>query len=410
MFSRSNRPAPLASIAMALRPLGALAMLVMCKGKEGNSSMSNLSFLHGEIQEELQRIMIAEFAAENAALNASEQARLLNESEHLHTECGPRYTAAKAWTTKAQHDVTVLEAKLNTTRLQLNETLARRRSLNTLQQHEQAIADEAEAEAQEARGKADAILPQRDAWVVSGMVIFSDWLSRLPCQNLVAASAGALGLASLLDSERFLQISSIAFMALGVGIAAGAKFLNSWSGEPLLLSLLVGSEAAFLAAAAAVVGLEGFQLFIGAIIGLVIAQLFAWVVGPAEVAFWYLAFLALGVAATGVGDKTAIAALGFAVGGFFLSSALVFVLAEILSAAALPSSWVDSADAYVNGINTQQALGKAAVVTRAAGFCLWAAVVVLGKRCSSWMNQKLQLQQPDNLRQPLLEVQAEVEP
>eukprot|EP00913_Durusdinium_trenchii_P020686 g19427.t1 len=142
----------------------------------------------------------------------------------------------------------------------------------------------------------------------------------------------------------------------------------------MLLSVLAGSEAALLTAAAALVGLAGFRLLIGAAMGLLVAQIFvSWAAGwfgPSGVSFWYLAFLTIGVAATGF-DKTTFPVIGYAIGGFLFSSSVVFFLAEFLSLGQLPTSWIDSADAFLNGDHPEQILGEAFIVLRVAGFFLW---------------------------------------
>ncbi|CAK8988259.1 unnamed protein product [Durusdinium trenchii] len=119
----------------------------------------------------------------------------------------------------------------------------------------------------------------------------------------------------------------------------------------------------------------------------------------------YLAFLTIGVAATGF-DKTTFPVIGYAIGGFLFSSSVVFFLAEFLSLGQLPTSWIDSADAFLNGDHPEQILGEAFIVLRVAGFFLWLATVLFGQRCSVWSRAFYteKLGQPAGpLRQPLLE-------
>eukprot|EP00434_Breviolum_minutum_P013401 symbB.v1.2.011808.t1/scaffold773.1/size166002/17 len=388
---------------MPWRPLG-LAIFTLCQAESNDT----LSILQSKIQEELHRIRIATFAAENAAANETEQVRLFNESERLFSECGPRYTLAEAKTTQAKGHVSKLEASINQTRVDLAGVEAKVQKAKAFEQKERLIEEEVKREAWASQSKADVILPQDDAWVVGGMHIFVGWLSGLPCQNLIAALVGALGVAGFLNSELFLEACSAVLVALGAGVAAGAKFLSSWGDEPLLLSILVGIEAAFLAAAAVFVGFAGFQLLIGAVTGLLVAQIFVtWAAGWCPgVPFWYLIFLAMGVAATGIDDKTALAVLGYAAAGFMLSSCMVFFLAEFFTATELPASWVDSVDAFINGDQPEQKLGEMAFIIRSAGFLLWFVTVAFGKKCSAWFRKKLEEPRGQQLRdylEPLLD-------
>lgn len=355
--------------------------------------------------------MIATFVAENAVQNRTQEVLSLRESEQILSECGPRYDAAKAKTVQAKDDISKLQASINQTKIDLLAMEAKVQKANAFEQREKVVEEEAEREAWASRSKADAILPQDDAWIIGGMAIFVSWLSSLPCQNLIAALAGALGAAGFLNSELFLQASSVLVVALGAGVAAGTKFFSSWGSEPMLLSILVGSEAAILSAAAAFVGFAGFQLFIGAVIGLLVAQIFvSWAAGWCPgVPFWYLVFLAVGVAATGFGDKTAAAVLGYAAAGLMLSSCVVFFLAEFFTAAELPASWVDSVDAFVNGDQPKQKLGEMAFIIRLCGFVLWFGTMAFGKKCSAWFRDKLQDKEPlRQLAEPLMDSPAAV--
>lgn len=366
--------------------------------------------------------MIATFVAENAVQNRTQEVLSLRESEQILSECGPRYDAAKAKTVQAKDDISKLQASINQTKIDLLAMEAKVQKANAFEQREKVVEEEAEREAWASRSKADAILPQDDAWIIGGMAIFVSWLSSLPCQNLIAALAGALGAAGFLNSELFLQARSVLVVALGAGVAAGTKFFSSWGSEPMLLSILVGSEAAILSAAAAFVGFAGFQLFIGAVIGLLVAQIFvSWAAGWLSwtvkdysiscpgVPFWYLVFLAVGVAATGFGDKTAAAVLGYAAAGLMLSSCVVFFLAEFFTAAELPASWVDSVDAFVNGDQPEQKLGEMAFIIRLCGFVLWFGTMAFGKKCSAWFRDKLQDKEPlRQLAEPLMDSPAAV--
>eukprot|EP00439_Symbiodinium_sp_Y106_P050219 s605_g6.t1 len=327
--------------------LAAVAVLATGAGA-GDSSGSGHSVheLQKEIHQQMQRIMVADFVIENAIRNHSAQAQLLNESQHTSEDCKLRYAAAKRSIAESQERVADLQSQLNGTQSQMAESEERRTKLERRVHKAEALEQKAEEEASALKSKADEVLPERQAWVQSGIGLFLNWLKGLPCQNLVALLAALLGAVSCLDSELFILAASLGGkeenvkgLQVSTKISQGQKFFEGWGGESLLLSVLVGGEAALLTAAAAVVGYTGFQLVLGAVLGLLAAQLSAawaqdWI--PAQVPFWYLLFLALGVAATGYGGKRASELLGYAAGGLLVSSSLVFFLAEILSDLTFP--------------------------------------------------------------------------
>jgi len=385
--------------------LAAVAVLATGAGA-GDSSGSGHSVheLQKEIHQQMQRIMVADFVIENAIRNHSAQAQLLNESQHTSEDCKLRYAAAKRSIAESQERVADLQSQLNGTQSQMAESEERRTKLERRVHKAEALEQKAEEEASALKSKADEVLPERQAWVQSGIGLFLNWLKGLPCQNLVALLAALLGAVSCLDSELFILAASLVLVALGVGMTAGQKFFEGWGGESLLLSVLVGGEAALLTAAAAVVGYTGFQLVLGAVLGLLAAQLSAawaqdWI--PAQVPFWYLLFLALGVAATGYGGKRASELLGYAAGGLLVSSSLVFFLAEILSDLTFPRSWADAVNAYVNGVHLKD-LGALPLFVRLVGFAAWVAFVALGPSLSVKLKSMVLKEDSESLREPLL--------
>jgi len=362
------------------------------------AALDSVEDLQRDIRNELQRVKIAEFVVENAKQNKTAQDLLLNESLATYQDCQPRYAAAVQSTAEAQAKAAEVEEQLNQTQARLAATRAQKRDVERSTEEEEEKAQEAEEGAAEAKRKADAVLPERQAWVASGIGLFMDWLEGLPCQNLVALLAAGLGLLSLMDSELFILLASLVLVAVGVGVFAGQKFFIKEGGSALL-AVLVGGEAAFLTGAACVVGYAGFQLFLGAVIGLMVAQLCAagirdWV--PGQVSFWYLVFLTMGVAATGFGGKRASETLGYAAGGLLLCSSLVFFLAEILTDGSQPSSWVAAVDGFVNGT---QDLGSLATFLRLIGFVAWVAWVAAGPQLSVVARKKVE---ETGLKQPLL--------
>jgi len=205
----------------------------------------------------------------------------------------------------------------------------------------------------------------------------------------------------------------VSLVALAAGAAGSDQFLAAFvSSPPRWLALVSGAEVAAVTAAAAVIGFNGFQLLIGAVLGLLIAHLSVGWAGTwchGQDALWYLALLALGSLFTGLGGDHAGAAIGALAGGLLAASSCGFFFAELLSSAQLPPSWVDTVDAIVRGTGQSEFLGEEASLVRILALLVWAGMTVYGSY--RWYRSQMKgreesLDLSDSLRLPLLEPKA----
>ena len=148
----------------AWRRAAVLALVVGAYADEAGSGHS-LHHLQKEIQQQLQRVMVADFVIENAIRNHSAQAQLLNQSQQKAADCKVRYAAAKDSTAESQKQLQDLRAQLKSTQGQLAETQDKSKKLARRVRAAEAEAEEAEAEAKALRSKADKVLPERQACV-----------------------------------------------------------------------------------------------------------------------------------------------------------------------------------------------------------------------------------------------------
>lgn len=370
----------------------------------------NVTELQSDIKEEQRRIRIAEFVIQSATKNASLLAERQRAAEAHIAKSEPRVHAAAVLGAKAKLQVQDLEAGLNATKEHLASTEAQSKSAMAAAEQEEASASQAERQAESEHSRNDAVLPQRNSVVFEGIALLTHRLRKLPCQNLVAAGAGFAGVASLWDSRIFLQVLSVGLVALGAGAAGSDQFLAAFdSHPPRWLALVSGAEVAAVTAAAAVIGFTGFQLLIGAVLGLLIAHLSVdwagtWCHG--QDALWYLALLALGSLATGLAGEHAGAAIGALAGGLLAASSCGFFFAELLSGDSLPSSWVDTVDAIVRGVGQEDTLGEEASVVRILAMLVWAAMTAQGLHRWYRSQMKGREEKSDSLRLPLLEPAA----
>eukprot|EP00930_Biecheleria_cincta_P007862 TRINITY_DN109148_c0_g1_i2.p1 TRINITY_DN109148_c0_g1~~TRINITY_DN109148_c0_g1_i2.p1 ORF type:complete len:491 (-),score=103.81 TRINITY_DN109148_c0_g1_i2:50-1522(-) len=367
----------------------------------------DIADLQGDVKEEQRRINIAEFVIQSATKDASQLVEKQRAAEASLAKSERRVHEAQVAGAKAKLQVQELEAKLGATKEQLASTEAQRKSALAAAQQEEASANKAERQAASEHSRAEAVLPQRNSVIFEGIALLTQHLKEFESQNLVAAVAGLAGVASLWDSRIFLQVLSVSLVALGAGAAGSDQFLAAFvSSPPRWLAIVSGAEVAAVTAAAAVIGFSGFQLLIGAVLGLLIAHLSVgwaatWCHG--QDALWYLALLALGSLATGLGGDHAGAAIGALAGGLLAASSVGFLFAELLSGSELPPSWVDAVDAIVRGTGQSESLGEEASLVRILALLVWAGMTAYGvyRWCRSQM--KGREESFDSLRLPLLE-------
>eukprot|EP00931_Biecheleriopsis_adriatica_P095202 TRINITY_DN68836_c0_g1_i1.p1 TRINITY_DN68836_c0_g1~~TRINITY_DN68836_c0_g1_i1.p1 ORF type:complete len:426 (+),score=120.79 TRINITY_DN68836_c0_g1_i1:19-1296(+) len=367
---------------------------------------ANLTKLREDIEEEERRTRIADFVADSAIQNESLQAQKSLQAEKDITELKARYHAAGQTIEQAKQQVQELEAKVEASKQRLNASEEERRASLDAAKRAESKKEMAEAKTEEERYKADGILPERDTVIFDGLHLFCKWLSHLPGQSAIAAAAGLLGMASLWSSQLFLEVVSVTLVALGAGMAAAAQLNTTFADEMAnKLTFLTGAEVALLTAAAVVIGFDGFQLVIGAALGLSIANLSeVWVASWCnQVALWYLVLFALGALAAGLGRRHASAVLGAAAGGLMVASSVIFLLGTFLADGELPGSWVEYVRA-LTACGNKQPFGEDMELLRFVGFLVWAVYALLGVsrwflgRPVLWGEQEI----GGDLRSPLL--------
>eukprot|EP00933_Yihiella_yeosuensis_P009656 TRINITY_DN115696_c0_g1_i1.p1 TRINITY_DN115696_c0_g1~~TRINITY_DN115696_c0_g1_i1.p1 ORF type:complete len:477 (-),score=100.80 TRINITY_DN115696_c0_g1_i1:45-1475(-) len=346
----------------------------------------NLADLQKRVLEEQQRILIAKIATDGALKNSTLQERILAHSNQLLAVNQPRLSKSQADVEQAQSQLVELKAILKDAKHQYGaaedeEVIAKKET-----EKSEAKKDEAEKEAQAEISKAKTVLPQHTPVFINGLGLFSDWLRQLslPCQNVVAALAGIIGMTSIPDGEIFLEAVTIGSVAIAAGFSAKTEAYYVWGDEMGdMLQFVFGAEVALVVAVAAMIGFDGFRLLIGATYGLAFAHI---TVGNPVVAsllggmdsLWFVIWLLIGVLGMAVGKRQTCAVVGILSGGLLFASFVSFFMVEVKSSNDTSLSWLDCAEALIGAANSEHIFGEDAASIRFTSLAVGAVVALLG--------------------------------
>mmetsp|Transcript_34859 Transcript_34859/g.81455 ORF Transcript_34859/g.81455 Transcript_34859/m.81455 type:complete len:419 (+) Transcript_34859:77-1333(+) len=225
------------------------------------------------------------------------------------------------------------------------------------------------------------------------------WLETCDFQLSFAGLGLLLGLASIWRPVHFVRGCACCLAAVAAGLEAAQLASSTWDGEfQDIFAGVAGLEAAIMASVAVAWGFQGFQLLIGALVGLCVAlatmpQTDSESAGTIPASFaWAMMFTCAGFATMLAARTAACAALGPISGGFFAANSVGYIFTSLLFSAAHPTgevsmpTWLQLPSAVISGhlSNGEALLGKkgGAELQLLRGVCLltWALVAALGAR------------------------------
>lgn len=369
-----------------------------------------LEELQMRLREEQHRLKIARIALSAARQNASFQAAALQHAQDSLAGLQLRGPEASKEEIQVEEEIQTDEEQEEVVQRDIEEAEVQDHSA----QERIKSADQRKAAAVSAMNTelADtaSLVPEHSSVILSGLSMFFQWLQALPYQHLVAATTGLVGLYSLSHPPLFLQAVAVGVFAVAGGMAAAAEARAYWAGDlPHGLQLLVGLEVAVILAVAAVIGFDGFQLLIGAALGLFVAYLASgWAMVAAwdtpDAAVWYGVCIALGTATIIVGQKTACAVVGTVLGSLMVASSVGFLITDVLTPSDTTPTWLDCVDALLGSSGATSAFGAGATIAQAIGFGFWMVLTVIGltRWFLGWPLFCHKLEEEDPQRLPLL--------
>jgi len=400
-------------------PAGIAVRQLRSAGAEQDFEGEEIQQLRKQLSAEQVRAEIAGYASLTAIRNATKEGAERKVAEAALARLQPSLTAAHASLAKAQQTVANLEAQLALARkrasgaqsaAQTNSPGASAASTQIAEAH--AAQEKAEAEAKVSEAKeaqeeqalqavkkattfaqkeailkaADAAADRREAQPQSSVGDFAlfGFLRTCPYQPILALVFGIAGLGSILDGVRFFEFFFISVFAAVVATCVCAESSNFGSDTGLLENVVVGTEAALVTAIACYYGMEGFQIVVGALLGLVMAH---WTCGlfivdspenrSSEVV-WYAVLALVGAVSLFFGKKHAHGVVGPFAGGLLCSSFAVYFASAVASHSATSTEFLDFVEAMLNVRSATAVFGKQGVVAWQVGACVWMVVFGLG--------------------------------
>lgn len=216
-----------------------------------------------------------------------------------------------------------------------------------------------------------------------GLAQVADALQACAYQKSIALVAGSLGIISILDPPIFTEAVCMAVFSFFGGMIAHEEVTASWTGSITSLhTYFVSFEVAVFVGVAVAVGWKGFQIFLGAVVGLGVPVLlsrwaFIGVWEPNMTVAWYASCVLIGVGLMTTLQRNASAALGPLLGGLLCASFVGFLILEVASwfGGAGPGSVFGFAASLVSGAAPT---AGAANVARLSGLFVWAVTTLAG--------------------------------
>lgn len=378
----ASRPAGAEPIAQAFMPFSEIEQ----PDPASSESTSEVEELKAELREELHRTRIAEVASEAARNNVTVQENARITAEQQRQGLQGQLAIAQQGNAEARQKVADLEEQRREARAAIKDAQARQDAAGVQLDNATAALRAAEDRMESERVQIDDVLPQQRQTAIFGeLSAFGDWLRHCQYQHIVALVAGLLGLLSIVDPPEFFQALSVGIFAVGLGMA-GAQESETYWGSDLspTLEFLIGLEVAVIAAAAAVLGFEGFRLLVGAGVGLLLthiastwAMVSAWDISDGVV--WFGVSAALGAGLIAVGGRTSYALLGPVAGGLMVASSVGFFITDFSTPSDVTPSWIDCVDSLLGGGGgASNAFGQGATAAVYTGDLLWAVVALAG--------------------------------
>jgi hypothetical protein len=302
---------------------GLFKAMIWGRAGDHDDDSSAIAWLLAELRSEREREQIADWAHDAWLENATAQDEIRRNADDKLMALYPglareRRETALAWNRTGQVESMVDEA---TAALAMAER--ERESVN------RSIVD-----ATSMRQEAESSL--RSLWS------FGQWLNSCPYQLGIAAVAGIVGFTSILDSVIMANLFCIGLLAISLGTWA-----SMWWGA------YAGILMAAISASAAIAGIGGFQLLVGLLVGLSVAnETAAWMLALGSLSalplcLWRLLGCFAGASLMVLTKDMALAVLGHALGGFLVGSCAFFVLAP--APAPAPSTWLAAAECFLHG-------------------------------------------------------------
>jgi chemotaxis protein histidine kinase CheA len=369
------------------------------------------------------RAEIAGYASETAMNNATKEAAARRAAEDRLAKARPKLDAAEASLAKAQQRVRDLETQLAEARSDIRQSsvsakasskraevesseVEAAKAAESKAEAEAKVANEREAQEEEAAHASkksaavaskkeaelklaarDALRKQRPRLDIGDFVIFNA-LRHCPYQVSLSLGFGFVGLSSILDGVSFFQGFFIILCAATVGACICAETLAFGGDRDIVAASAGAAEASVVIAIACYYGLEGFQIVVGALLGLVLAHstcgsLIAYSPANVLVEFVICAVAVLiGSLAMFFGDRNAQAVVGPFVGGFLSATCAVYLVASVVSSHALKLNFIDFMEALLTGrgraITRFGLEGKQAAGILVLGASIWVAVFAFG--------------------------------
>jgi len=201
----------------------------------------------------------------------------------------------------------------------------------------------------------------------------------------IAGVALVFGLGSIGRPIRFVQGSACCLAALAAFMDVSHMASVVWAGEfQEIVAPIAGLEAAFIVAMAAGVGFEGFQLIVGALLGLGVAQAtmkYAPVDSDIPVSFvWTSCFGLAGFLLLMVGRNTVCGLLGPIIGGLLVGNSAGYFLTFFLTEGGEMPPCLEFPICLISGDKCGRLLGQEMQAMRVLAIAAWIIVALLGIR------------------------------
>jgi len=215
-----------------------------------------------------------------------------------------------------------------------------------------------------------------------------EWLQtpRPELQLGIAGVALFFGLGSIGRPIQFVQGTSCCLAALAAGMDVSQLASVIWAGEfQEIIGAAAGFEAALIVALAAGYGFEGFQLVVGALLGLGVAQAtmkYAPVDSDMPISFvWTACFGLAGFLLLMVGRRTICGMLGPVIGGLLVGNSAGYFMTFFLAQGGDMPPCLEFPICVISGDGCDSALSaRETQATRAVALVAWITVALLGIR------------------------------